>query len=248
MRHLLTAVLGMTLAGTAIAADQAPTVTPSPEPAISGTTSSELDIVNTICPVCGAAADLQREPVSIYDQQNQTWIGVGVDSDAHAALVEKQPERYVQAARSNTLASDASGTSSGMSSSDLSASGTKAGKDASAEEEAALERQDRAGAYEFNQLDSGVTNESSGMNVGKEAMPESADSAYERQGRASALEFNRDEHRDQSDGKMSGSSSGMQPGESSQNKGKSAVRDEYDNDRAGALEFNELEREQGDGE
>ena len=242
MRHLLTAVLGMTVAATAIAADQAPTVTYSPDSAVGGATSGDLQSVNTICPVCGAAADLQREPVSIYDQQNRTWMAVGVDSDAHAALVEKQPERYVQAARTNSLASDVSGTNSGLQ------GGMHEGKDASAEMVDPLERQDRAGAHEFNQSDSGMASGSGDQSVGKEAMPESADSAYQRQGRASALEFNREENRYQTNGHSNGSSSGMQPDESSESKGKAAERDEYDNDRAGALEFNKSERELGQGE
>ena len=249
MRHLLTAVFGLALAGTAIAAEQAPTVTPSTtDPAISGPTNSEkLGMVNTICPVCGAAADLQREPVSLYDQQSRTWMGVGVDSDAHAALIQKQPERYVQAARTNTLASDASGTSSGMSPGGLTSDGSDAGKDASGEVQDPLERQDRAGALEFNQLHSGTASQSSGMNVGKEAMPESADSAFKRQGRANALEFNREENRSQAAGSMSGSSSGMQPGKTSASQGKAADREEYDNHRASAIEFNELDREPGGG-
>ena len=83
-----------------------------------------------------------------------------------------------------------------------------------------------------------------GTNVGKEAMPDSADSAYARQGRASALTFNRAEG-GHGDLQTSGSSSGMQPDSAWGNSGKPAAPNDEDrgNGRAGALEFNRLERE-----
>jgi len=242
MRHLLTAVLGMALAAPAMAADQTPSVTSASDPTVGSSATSGDRAVNTICPVCGSAVDLQREPVSLYDPQSSSWLKVGVDSDAHAALITQQPDRYAKAARANSRLSDLSGSSSGM---------DEAGKDASATADDPLDRQDRAGALEFNQQHNDMMGETSGLQAGKEAMPESADSIQDRQGRAGALEFNRAENDYQTDGHdpaMSGSSSGMEPQQSPLSQGKAADRrdvDPIDNGRASALEFNKHERDLG---
>ena len=82
-------------------------------------------------------------------------------------------------------------------------------------------------------------------NPGKEAMRESsAESFDQRHGRASALAFNRQEVASKASGQSSGSSSGMDPNASGQSEGKSAVRidDDSGRDRAGAHEFNQLEK------
>lgn len=238
MRHLLTAVLGMALAGTAMAADQAPTVTPSTDSSPGVGTSGDIHPVNTVCLVCGSAVDLEREPVALYDAESGTWLTVGVDNDAHAEVIRQQPAKYAKAARANSRLSDLDGSASGM-------AADEDGKPADVSEVDPLDRQDRAGAHEFNHPMEGGGFTSG--NVGKEAAPESADSAYHRQGRASALHFNRWEQQDQT---MSGSSAGMQSGQDEAlSPGKPADRRDYDpidQGRANALMFNQHERDLDD--
>jgi hypothetical protein len=239
MRYFLSAALGAALTLPAIAVDQGTSPAPivSPAPSVGTTTGGMHDPVNTVCPVCGSAVDAERQPIAVWDQQGGQWLAVGVDNDAHAAVIRQQPDKYAMAARQNSRASDlegATGSTSGL------MGGT--GKPAESGNDEAMHRRDRASALEFN--------EERGSDVAAEQPGKGAERDLQEhqdlQNRAGGLEFNPE----QADEAMSsGSSAGMEPSHGTFNRGKQAESDDLDsaidstdNGRASAVEFNKLER------